>query len=212
MKKFWKKALATAVVVSLFVLPLSSMAVAGADETSAGQEQSFVPGGVPAQSSAADSMTSALHAVVLALISRDAQAFDPSDTALAWESLYNMLSLYGQLDERSYQEQDTLLLPSETVRDYAAALDVNLDALGSAPAALSDRLVYHSGSDSYQIACGSDDLAQLRIQSVSSARGSLLLEGALVYLVDGSHLAQFQAVLQPRDNMFGYAIVSLTLA
>ena len=211
MKKFWKKALATAVAVSLFVLPLSSMAVYQADETS-GQEQSFVPGDVPAQSSAADSMTSALHAVVLALLSQDVQAFDSGNTALAWESLYNMLSLYGQLDERSYQEQDTLLLPSETVRDYAAALGVNVDSLGDAPAALSDRLVYQAGSDSYQIACGSDDLAQLQIQSVSSARGNLLLEGALVYLVDGSDLAQFQAVLQPRDNMFGYTIVSLTLA
>ena len=31
------------------------------------------------------------------------------------------------------------------------------------------------------------------------------------YLVDGSDLAQFQATLQPRDNMFGYTITALEL-
>ena len=37
------------------------------------------------------------------------------------------------------------------------------------------------------------------------------LTGSLSYLVDGSDLAQFQATLQPRDNMFGYTITSLVL-
>ena len=41
--------------------------------------------------------------------------------------------------------------------------------------------------------------------------GGLVLEGALVSLTDQTDLARFEAALQPRDSMFGYAITALTL-
>ena len=40
---------------------------------------------------------------------------------------------------------------------------------------------------------------------------ALILTGALVYLAEGTDLAQFRATLVPRDNLFGFAITGLEL-
>ena len=145
------------------------------------------------------------------MLNHDAASFDTSDTALAWESLYNMLSLYGQLDDRSQYQGEDLLVPSETVLDYAAALVDSFDTLGPLPEFLTDRLTCDAASDSYLVVCGNDSLAEIQIRSTQNSGGTLSVTGDLVYLVDGSSLAQFQAVLSPQDNMFGYAVTQLSL-
>ena len=175
--------------------------------------QDYAPGAVPAQTGAVQSMSPAVHGVVLAMLHHGADQFRADDAALAWESLYNMLSLYGQMDERSeYRDSDHLLLLSETVRDYAAALDVPFDALGPLPEALHDRIVYDAAADSYQVVCGNDSQAQFQVYAAEQTAGGLVLEGALVSLPDQRELTRFEAVLQPRDSMFGYAITGLTLS
>lgn len=175
--------------------------------------QDYAPGAVPAQTGAVQSMSPAVHGVVLAMLHHGADQFRADDAALAWESLYNMLSLYGQMDERSeYRDSDHLLLLSETVRDYAAALDVPFDALGPLPEALYDRIVYDAAADSYQVVCGNDSQAQFQVYAAEQTAGGLVLEGALVSLPDQRELTRFEAVLQPRDSMFGYAITGLTLS
>ena len=208
-----KKLLMTALITSLLVLPLGTVALADHEETPAvSAAQEYIPGGVPAQVGAEQAMSPALHGVLLAMMNHKVDSFDANDTDLAWESLYNMLSLYGQLDERSeYQNSDTLLLLSEAVRDYSAALDLNVDDLGPLPADLSDRITYDASSDSYEVVCGTNDQARFEIRDTQDNGSSLTLSGALVYLADGSDLAQFEATLQPRDNMFGYAITSFAL-
>ena len=212
--KFFQKALLTALAVCILTLPLSSMALAGQTEASspvADQSEAYVPGQVPAQTGVVDTMTPALHGVILAMLNHDVSTLNVNDTDLMWESLYNMLSLYGQLDERSQMEGDVLTFPSETVRDYAAALVSNYPVLGSLPPALADRLTYDSREDCYQVACGSDDLAQLQVRDVETSAEGIRLEGALVYLVDGTDLVRFEATLEPRDTMFGYAITQFVL-
>lgn len=208
-----KKLLMTALITSLLVLPLGTVALADHEETPAvSAAQEYIPGGVPAQLGAEQAMSPALHGVLLAMMNHKVDSFDANDTDLAWESLYNMLSLYGQLDERSeYQNSDTLLLLSETVRDYSAALDLNVDDLGPLPADLSDRITYDASSDSYEVVCGTNDQARFEIRENQDNGSSLTLSGALVYLADGSDLAQFEATLQPRDNMFGFAITGFTM-
>lgn len=210
-----KKLLMTALIASLLVLPLGTVALADHEETPMDTVQSaqdYIPGDVPAQVDAEQSMAPALHAVLLAMMNHDLSTFDVTNTSLSWESLYNMLSLYGQLDNRSeYQNSDTLLLLSETVRDYAAALDCSLDDLGPLPADLSDRMTYDAASDSYQVICGTNDQARFEIRSSQTNGSTVELSGALVYLADGSDLSQFEATLQIRDNMFGYAITSFTV-
>lgn len=202
-----KKLLLSVLIAALMITPLGIVAAAEHVEPSAPQaEESYAPGQVPARVTAAEAMSPAVHAVVLAMINHDVRAFDPADPALAWEALYNMLSMYGQLDSRSVYEDDMLVIPSETLYDYAAAILPDLNVLGDLPDFLSDRMTYDADTDSYLVACGSDGLAVVQAQSQGN-----VLSGSLVYLVDNTELAAFEAVLTPADTMFGRAIVSLEL-
>lgn len=202
-----KKVLTAALIAALLMIPLGNTALAGQESP----VQDFSAGDIPAELTPADSMAPALHGVLLAMLNHDVRSFTLDDSTLAWESLYNMLSLYGQLDERSETLGDDLLLPRETVQDYAAALDVGLDSLPPLPAGLQDRLTCRSSQGAYRVVCGNDELAQLQVREVRTEDGALHLTGALVYEVDGQELARFQAQLQPRDNMFGYAVTALTV-
>lgn len=209
--KRMKKTMLTLLIVSLFILPAGAAALSGQGEVS-DQGMQYVPGSVPAGTGMAETMTPALHGMVLAMLNRNVSAFDPDDSELAWESLYNMLSLYGQLDSRAQEEDEVLTVPVETAADYSAALNLSLQKLGSCPASLADRLRCNKGEGVYTLACGSDDLAQLRLLDVQPLRGGVQVSGALVYLVDGTELARFQAEIQPQDTMFGCAVTALTLA
>ena len=95
--------------------------------------------------------------------------------------------------------------------DFSAALVPSFSQLGGLPEDLSDRLAYDEEIDSYLVTCGSDSLAQIQVTQLENQNGTLNVTGALVYLVDGSDLAQFRAVLAPRDNMFGYTIAEMEL-
>ena len=207
----FKKILTAALVTSMLILPVSSVAPAGSVEAPASvQTQSYLPGDVPAETDAAESMSPALHALVLAMVNHDVKRFDFNDAALTWEGLYNMLSLYGQMDSRSITEQGELFLPEETVMDYAAVLDVDLDELGAPPASIRDRLNYDNVSRSYVVVCGEDNLAQIQVESLTASSDGYVLTGALVYEVENEVLVRFQAALQPQDNMFGFVVSALS--
>ncbi|MCI9567195.1 MAG: hypothetical protein HFF54_04540 [Lawsonibacter sp.] len=208
------KKISMALLISLvLLLPAGGTALAGHAEAPApGEVQEFLPGSVPAETGAAESMSPALHALVLACLDQEAARFDLDDRDLAWEGLYIMLSLYGQMDSRSVTEEGELFLPEETVQDYAAALDLDLEELGEPPAAIRDRLNYDSASRCFVVVCGSDDLARIQVDSAPAPGGGLSLAGALVYEAEDRILARFQAELQPRDNMFGYAITAMDVS
>ncbi len=201
-----KKILTAALITSVLILPVNSV---GSGTSS--PEQAHLLGSVPAETGAAESMSPALHALVLAMLNHDAVSFDSENPVLAWEVLYNMLSLYGQLDSRSVTEQGELILPEETVRDYAAALALDPDAMGNPPAAIRDRLNYDNVSRCYVVVCGEDDLAQVRADSLKPAGGGYTLTGSLVYQVNGQTLARFRASLRTSDNMFGYEIAGVSI-
>jgi len=202
-----KKVLTTLLIASLLVLPLGSVALAE-DHTEASQPPvtEFIPGAVPAQTTFAQAMSPAIHAALLAMMNRDVSSFSPADDPLAWEALYNMLSLYGQLDDRAEYDNDRLVLPSETAQDFAAALLGSMPA-GPIPEELADRLVYDAETDCYLVSCGSDALCELRFDADQGSEVS----GALVYLVDGSNLISFRATLAAQDNLFGCALAALEL-
>ncbi len=206
-----KKFLTAALITSMLILPVSSVTPSVYGEASAAG-QSYLPGDVPAETDAEESMTPALHALVLAMLNHDADTFDFADDTLAWEGLYNMLSLYGQMDTRSIPEDGRLLMPEETVRDYAAALAVDPELLDSPPSAIWDRLNYDNVSRCYTMVCGEDGLAQVRVDSLTPTPQGCVLTGALVYQVDGRTLAKFQADLHTADSMFGYQISAVTIA
>ena len=209
----FKKFLTAVLVTSMLILPVSSVGPADPAEASApAQAQDYLPGSVPAETDAAESMSPALHALVLAMIHHDVKHFDFDNAALTWEGLYNMLSLYGQMDSRSATEQGELLLPEETVRDYAAALALSYDGLGDPPAAIRDRLNYDNVSRCYVVVCGEDNLAQVQMDSLRPTGQGYTLTGSLIYQVDGQVLARFQASLQPQDNMFGYTVTQISIS
>ena len=207
-----KKFLLTAVIASMLIVPLGNTALAGHEEAPAPvQVQEFLPGDVPAETGAAETMLPAVHGLVLALLNHDARVLDLSDGTLAWEGLYNMLSLYGQLDSRTSSDNGELFLPEETVRDYAAALELDVDSLPPLPAELRDRINYDNVSRCYVLFRGEDDQARLRLDSAVSGQSGLVLTGALIYEVDGQVLTRFQATLQSQDSMFGFSIRALTI-
>ncbi|WP_251316577.1 hypothetical protein [Flintibacter muris] len=206
----FKKLLTAALITSMLILPVNSAGPVNSPEASS-PEQAYLPGDVPAETGAAESMTPALHALVLAMLNHDTSRFDFNNTALTWEGLYNMLSLYGQMDSRALSEQGELLLPEETVLDYAAALDLDASRLGDPPAAIRDRLNYDNVSRCYVVVCGEDDLAQVRVDSLRPSGQGYTLTGSLVYQVNGQVLASFQASLRPCDNMFGYVLTGMSI-
>ena len=187
--KLMKKTVLTLMILSVLIFPVN-----GTGERSA-QGEPYVPGAVPAGSGMAESMAPALHA----------------DRELAWESLYNMLSLYGQMDSRTQPEDGMLTLPGETAADYSAALGLSLEELGERPDSLSDRLYVDRETGNCTLACGNDGLAQLQLSEVRADGAGLRVSGALVYMVDGSELVRFEAELQPEDTMFGCAVTGLCL-
>lgn len=204
----------TAAAVLALSIPFAALAVNGGetalpagDET---VETGFVPGSIPAETGAVESMTPALHAGLLTLLHLGDDAL--TSDAGRWETVYNMLSLYGQLDERADSGDGLLTVPAETVLDFSAALPGGPVYLNTLPEDLADRMTYLADQDSFQVVCGDDNLAEIQLDSSTVEQGRLVLSGSLVYSVDGSVLTGFQAVLQPTDSLFGYQIETLALA
>ena len=204
----------TAAAVLALSIPFAALAVNGGEiALPAGDvtaETGFVPGSIPAETGAVESMTPALHAGLLTLLHLGDDAL--TSDAGRWETVYNMLSLYGQLDERADSGDGLLTVPAETVLDFSAALPGGPVYLNTLPEDLADRMTYLADQDSFQVVCGDDNLAEIQLSGSTVEQGKLVLSGRLVYSVDGSVLTGFQAVLQPTDSLFGYQIETLALA
>lgn len=206
------KKLLTVLIACVLILPFALPALAVPEEAAAPVPvNEYLPGRVPARTDASEAMSPALHAAVLAMMNQDADRFDPSDSSLAWESLYNLLSLYGQLDNRVEESGGVLLLPEETAWDYAAALGLASDGMGTLPAGVPDRLSYDSASQCYRVTAGEDSLSQLQVRQTERTAGGLRLTGALVFLPENRDLVHFQAELRPRDNLFGWSLAGMAL-
>jgi len=206
-----KKLLLSALIASLLLVPMGTLALAddlNAAPVTAVENEVYTPGEAPAQDCAA-AMAPAIHAVLLALQNQGLSSFTTEDTALSWEMLYNLLSMYGQLDDRSTFDGEMLLLPAETVWDYSTALfSAPLDP-GTMPAELSDRITYDAATDCYSLFCGSDGLSEVTLTTVPASDGSLLVSGKLIFIPEELELASFTAVLTAADNLFGYTLTAL---
>jgi hypothetical protein len=95
-----KKLLLTALLAFALLLPLGTTALAE-DETTAESDAVYlyVPGNAPAQTDVS-SMLPALHGVLLAMDNQGMTSFTAEENILSWEMLYNLLSMYGQMDSR----------------------------------------------------------------------------------------------------------------
>lgn len=175
-------------------------------------EAEFVPGTVPAQSAALDGVIPPVNALVLSMLEQGL-TYDDTDEVFLWNSLYYMISLYGQMDSRAELTDDMLIIPSETAADYAAALFSNYHGLPALPEQMQDRVSYDPDSDTYSLARGDAGLAEIRLDSVQElADGAVLVTGSLMALEDESSLCRFEAQLIPNQSMFGYSVCGLNIA
>lgn len=205
-----KKTITAIALVLAIALSMSGLAFAKPTQAPVPEEESFISGSVPAESAALDGMIPPVNALVMSMLEQGL-VYDESDDVFIWNSLYYMISLYGQMDQRAELTDDSLILPTEMVQDYAAALFVNYRGLPQLPAEMTDRVRYDAAQDSYLLARGDAGLTETRLDSARPQSGKVQVSGALVALEDGSELCRFQAVLVPNDSMFGYAIAGLTI-
>ena len=208
-----KKLLISLTLVATMLCSLGGMAYADNIKDLQGPAASveFVPGSVPAESGQVEGMIPPVNALVLSMLENGLD-YDESSDVFLWNSVYYMISLYGQMDSRAELTDEALILPTETVEDYAAALFTNYQGLPELPAALSDRVTYDAASDSYCLARGDAGLSETVIEQVSQqADGAIQVSGTLIALEDESPLCGFTANLIANDSMFGYSISGLTI-
>ena len=205
-------------ILSLTLIALLTASLGGAAFAQSQQEPlpevttETAQGSAPAQADASQSMYPAVHALVMAMTENHLD-YDPEDPEFLWTSLYYMLSLYGEMDERSELTDDTLILPSEMVQDYAAALYPDVATLPEIPAPISERISYHASDGTYRLARGDEGLSQVTVEPpIYLSSGAVVMNGALKSLEDGSTLRDFQVTLAARDSMFGYIITDLTFS
>ena len=206
-----KKWMIALMMAALLIVPMGGIAYAvGEGAPAAPVAGEFIPGDVPAQSGTMDAMVAPVNALVMCMVEQGL-AYNDQDDVFLWNSLYYMLSLCGQMDERAELTDDTLILPSEMVRDYAAALYPQVEQLPGIPSPISQRIRYQASDDSYHLARGDEGLAEVVLQTpITLASGAVILTGQLNALEDGRVLRDFQVTLSPRDSMFGYVITDLT--
>ena len=207
-----KKLFLSLLMVASLLCSTGSIALANDEpvfsDDSVSRNESYTPGEAPAQIPA-ESMAPAIHAVLLAMGNQGLDSFTTENEALSWEMLYNLLSMYGQLDARSAYEGELLVIPSETVADYSAALFAAPLSPDSLPAELADRMTYDAQRDSYFLYCGSDGLAEVVFSSVETQEDGVTISGKLMFVAENLELAAFSAVLSPADNLFGYTLTAL---
>ena len=208
-----KKMLLTAMIASLLLLPFGTIAMAENQEASTAivvetLSPECIDGTVPAESTMAQAISPAVHAMILAMNNHDVCQYSTDHTDVAWEALYNMLSIYGQLDTRSEYVDDFLVVPSETVSDFSCALLGYAVDPTQLPEFLFDRMTYDTETDSYLLVCGNDGLCEIQFSDDTGSE----MYGTLVYQVDGTALNSFCVVSDHADNMLGYQITRLDLA
>ena len=205
-----KKLLLTALIAAMLVVPLGTVALAD-DESPAPSplvNEEYIPGEAPAENSP-QAMVPALHAVLLAMENQNLTSFTTENETLSWEMLYNLLSMYGQMDDRSDYDGELLVLPAETVMDYSAALFADPLAPETLPDELTDRMTYSADTDEYRLYCGSDSLSEVLITNTRVLDNRVAVSGKLMFLAEEIELASFTATLAVADNLFGYTLVGL---
>ena len=208
-----KKLLLTMMIASMLILPFGTVALAENQEASAAITTETLPPGytngtIPAETTMEQAISPAVHAMILAMNNHNVCQYSPDNTDVAWEALYNLLSMYGQLDSRSEYVDELLVFPSETVSDFSCALLGYPVDPTQMPEFLTDRMNYDAETDTYLLVCGNDDLCEVQFHADTGDE----MYGSLVYQVDGTALSSFCVASDHADNLLGYQITQLELA
>lgn len=205
-----KKLLISLAVIVAMLCSMGGMAYAE-DLLDQPEGAEFMPGSVPAQISEVDSMVPPVNAMVMCMLEQGLD-YDETNPVFLWNSLYYMTGLCGEMDSRAEFTDEMMILPAETVEDYAAALFADYHGLPELPRDLEERVSYDPQQDCYHLARGDAGLSALVIEEVQTwENGGLEVTGTLVSLENGSVLCRFTADLQENNLMFGYAIADMSV-
>lgn len=177
----------------------------------AAPDVAFPDGSVPAQSGLADGIRLPIHALVLSMYEHEL-AYDIHSASFVWNALYYSLSLYGETDDRAELTGEALLLPSEAVHDFAAALFAGLDELPALPSDTTELVSYDASTDTYHLSIG--DFAETQFlpgELTAQADGSFRMDGTLTAPDNDIPLLRFRITLLENDSMFGFSILDASL-
>lgn len=210
-----KKLFCALLSVCLLALPMSASVLAedlSGTPRSQSESVGFLPGSVPADSSLTDGISLPLSALALSMLEGDL-AYDAGSDSFVWNALYYVLSLYGQEDDRAQVTEQALLLPSECIGDFFAALFANRQELPAIPADLTHKVTYDPGTDLYELALGDPALVAIDLTSpIPMADGLFSLSGTLTAPDSGKVICSFRAVLTENDTMFGFSVVDFVFS
>lgn len=215
-----KKLIPVLLALCLLAAPMTAMVSAGnndlfvppstADEATV-QDVAFLAGCVPADSELTDAIALPIHALVLSMTEHD-QCYDIQSPEFVWTGLYYALSMYGEADDRALLTQEALLLPSESVHDFARALFAQIEALPPIPLQLTDFVSYETTTDTYRLSLGDFAQTQPQLDKLTpQTDGSFILDGTLTALEDSAPLCSFRVTLLENDTMFGFSILDASL-
>ena len=213
-----KKLIAGLLAVCLLTALMA--ATASADDHSMNQEiilteeatipdVTFPAGSVPAEAEWTDGIRLPVHALTVSMWEHDL-TYDTSSAPFVWNSLYYVLSLYGEMDDRAQLTQDALLLPSEVVNDFARALFSGLEQLPALPPESDGFVRYDAAADTYHLSLGDFALTQMVLNPLTAqSDGTFTAEGTLLALEDDSPLCSFHITLVENDTRFGFSILDV---
>ena len=108
-----KKRILSLTLVFLLTVGMGSAAFAQAmQEPPANVSAEEIWREAPAQTSLSQSMYPAVHALVMAMTENHLE-YDPENSEFLWTTLYYMLSLYGERDQRAELTDEALFFPGE---------------------------------------------------------------------------------------------------
>ena len=208
-----KKLFCVLLCVCLLAAPMSASVLAeDLTENRPFPDECFLPGSVPADSALTDGISLPLTALALSML-ESGMDYEPDSDAFVWNALYYVLHLYGREDDRAQLTEQVLLLPSECIGDFFAALFAARQAPPPIPAELSKKISYDPDSDMYELTLGDPALVNTHLSfPTPAADGLFTLDGTLTVPDSGSVICAFRALLSENDSMFGFSIVDFVFS
>lgn len=216
MKKFIPIVLAACMLTAL--MPATASAgehIASAEivftEETTNPDVVFPDGSVPAEAELTEGIQLPIHAMVLSMWEHE-MSYDIRSAPFVWNALYYVLSMYGEMDDRAELTDEALVLPSESVNDFARALFAGLDLLPPLPPESSEFISYDATLDTYRLSLGDFALTRIALAPLTEqANGVFVADGTLFALEDDFPLLTFHTVLAENDTMFGFSVLDVSL-
>lgn len=158
-----------------------------------------------------EAMTPAVDTLVMCMLERD-YSYRPAEDDFFWAAMYYMIGIYGEEDSRATVAENTITVPGEMVRDYAASLFTDYTDLPEIPKEWKDSISYHKKSDTYVLARGNAGLSRTVLgEGVPCGDGCYLVAGQMLSLEDDSVICTFEAVFTAGEHMFPYTVTDLLI-